>query len=140
MDEALAKVRAEAVGQELDEELAARFPVKESYDIRVDNGGETVAHVYEPLDRTEVTPLVVNMHGGGFVKGCRGRDVVFSRNLAYNSGCLSAFMTPMSTSATPYIMGLGGYDIPSMFKQGIGFALVACVVSVFWAITVFPVI
>ena len=56
------------------------------------------------------------------------------------AACLSAFMTPMSTSATPYIMGLGGYDIPSMFKQGIGFAAVICVVSVAWTITIFPVL
>lgn len=56
------------------------------------------------------------------------------------AACLSAFMTPMSTSATPYIMGLGGYDIPSMFKQGIGFAAVICVVSVAWTMTIFPVL
>jgi len=56
------------------------------------------------------------------------------------AACLSAFMTPMATSATPYIMGLGGYNIASMFKQGIGFAVVACLVSVFWTMTMFPVI
>lgn len=56
------------------------------------------------------------------------------------AACLSAFMTPMSTSATPYIMGLGGYDIPSMIKQGIGFAAVICVVSVAWTMTIFPVL
>ena len=56
------------------------------------------------------------------------------------AACLSSFMTPMSTSATPYIMGLGGYNIPSMFKQGIGFAAVSCVVSVAWTMTIFPVL
>lgn len=56
------------------------------------------------------------------------------------AACLSAFMTPMATSATPYIMGLGGYNISSMIKQGMGFAIVSCVVSVLWTMTVFPVL
>lgn len=56
------------------------------------------------------------------------------------AACLTAFMTPMATSATPYIMGLGGYDIPSMIKQGWLFAIVGCVVSVLWTMTVFPIV
>ena len=56
------------------------------------------------------------------------------------AACLTAFMTPMSTSATPYIMGLGGYDIPYMIKHGALFAALGCVISVLWTMTVFPVI
>lgn len=56
------------------------------------------------------------------------------------AACLTAFMTPMATSATPYIMGLGGYDIPFMIKKGILFAVIGCLVSVFWTMTIFPVV
>lgn len=56
------------------------------------------------------------------------------------AACLTAFMTPMATSATPYIMGLGGYDIPFMFKKGWLFALIGCIVSVFWTMTIIPVL
>lgn len=56
------------------------------------------------------------------------------------SACLTAFMTPMATSATPYIMGLGGYDIKFMIQHGIIFAVLSCVISVFWTMTLFPVL
>ena len=56
------------------------------------------------------------------------------------AACLTAFMTPMSTSASPYIMGLGGYDIPYIIKHGALFAALGCVISVLWTMTVFPVI
>lgn len=56
------------------------------------------------------------------------------------AACLSAFMTPMATGAVPYIMDLGGYSQGSMFKQGILFAVVACVVSVGWIMTIFPIL
>ena len=54
------------------------------------------------------------------------------------AACLSAFMTPMATAAIPYIMDYGGYDQKSMFKQSWLLALICCVVSVGWIMTVFP--
>lgn len=85
-DQALAKMRAEAVGQELDEELAARFPVKEQYDLTIPRAeGDIHVYVYVPENQLEGAPAFVNMHGGGFVKGYRGRDIVFSRNMAYHT-------------------------------------------------------
>ncbi len=54
------------------------------------------------------------------------------------AACLSAFMTPMATAAIPYIMDYGGYDQKSMFKQSWILALICCVVSVGWIMTVFP--
>ncbi|WP_432631248.1 SLC13 family permease [Brotaphodocola sp.] len=54
------------------------------------------------------------------------------------SACLSAFMTPMATSAIPYIMEYGGYDQKSMIKQSWFLSLICCVVSVGWIMTVFP--
>ena len=54
------------------------------------------------------------------------------------AACLSAFMTPMATAAIPYIMDYGGYNQTSMFKQSWLLAIICCVVSVGWVMTVFP--
>ena len=88
-DSALEQVRASAAGMERDYELEAQFPIKERYEITVPHG-DTGVHVFicEPENRDSVTPLIVNMHGGGFVKGYRGRDYAFTVNLACNSGFL----------------------------------------------------
>ena len=56
------------------------------------------------------------------------------------AACLSAFMTPMATAAVPYIMEEGGYNQISLIKQGMLFAVIACVVSVGWIMTIFPII
>ncbi len=54
------------------------------------------------------------------------------------AACLSSFMTPMATAAIPYIMDYGGYNQTSMFKQSWLLALICCIVSVVWVMTVFP--
>ena len=56
------------------------------------------------------------------------------------AGSLAAFMTPMATAAVPFIMEQGGYNQTSMVKQGMLFAVIACVVSVGWIMTVFPIL
>ena len=53
--------------------------------------------------------------------------------------CLSSFMTPMATPAVPMCMASGGYDIKSLIKQSLVPAIVLCLVSVFWIMTVFPI-
>lgn len=55
------------------------------------------------------------------------------------AACLSSFMTPMATAAVPYIMEEGGYDQASMIKQSLLFAVIACIVSVGWIMTIFPI-
>ncbi len=54
------------------------------------------------------------------------------------AACLSAFMTPMATSAVGYIMGSGGYDQKSLIRQSLPLAAICCVVSVGWIMTIFP--
>lgn len=54
------------------------------------------------------------------------------------AACLSAFMTPMATAAIPYMMECGGYDQRSMFKQSWILAILCCVFTVGWVMTVFP--
>lgn len=54
------------------------------------------------------------------------------------SACLSSFMTPMATPAVPMAMASGGYDLKMLMKQSILPAILLCIVSVFWIMTVFP--
>ncbi len=54
------------------------------------------------------------------------------------AACLSAFITPMATPAVPYIMDYGGYSQGAMFKQSWLPALICCIVSVLWIMTIFP--
>jgi len=54
------------------------------------------------------------------------------------AACLSAFMTPMATAAVPYIMSYGGYDQRSMLKQSWLLAIICCVVTVGWIMTIMP--
>ena len=54
------------------------------------------------------------------------------------AGALTAFMTPMATSAIPAIMGAGGYDIKSLVKQGWIQSLVFMVIYILYTMTVMP--
>ncbi|MBQ1490662.1 MAG: hypothetical protein IIZ39_01775 [Blautia sp.] len=56
------------------------------------------------------------------------------------AACLSAFITPMATPAVPYIMSYGGYDQASMFKQSWLFAIICCIVTVGWTMTIVPIL
>ena len=56
------------------------------------------------------------------------------------AACLTAFMTPMATSAVPYMMNYGGYDQASLVKGGWLYAIISCVVSVGWMMTMYPVL
>jgi di/tricarboxylate transporter len=54
------------------------------------------------------------------------------------AACLSAFMTPMATPAVPMIMAEGNYTFSDMVKQSLIPAVLFCVVTVIWTMTVFP--
>ncbi len=54
------------------------------------------------------------------------------------SACLSSFMTPMATPAVPMCMAAGGYNLKSLAKQSVIPALLLCIVSVGWIMTIFP--
>lgn len=56
------------------------------------------------------------------------------------AACLTAFMTPMATGAVPYMMDYGGYDQASLVKGGWLYAIISCIVSVGWMMTVYPVL
>ena len=72
-------------------ELAARFPVKSRQKLEIPGDeADITVYLYEPENRTGVTPLIINLHGGGFVKSYRGRDIILSQNFAWHTGCLVA--------------------------------------------------
>lgn len=54
------------------------------------------------------------------------------------AACLSAFMTPMATPGVPYFMAAGGYDVKDVMKQSWIPAIIFCIISVGWIMTVFP--
>lgn len=56
------------------------------------------------------------------------------------AGCLTAFMTPMATPAVPYMMEYGNYDQKDLLKGGWLYAIISCVVSVGWMMTMYPVL
>lgn len=56
------------------------------------------------------------------------------------AGALTAFMTPMPTAAVPYMMEYGGYNQRDLIRGGWLYALIACVVSVGWIMTIMPVL
>ena len=54
------------------------------------------------------------------------------------AACLTAFLTPMATPAIPMVMGSGGYDIKSLFKQGWLISILLMVGYVVYTMTVLP--
>ena len=69
----------------------------------------------------------------------RNRIAVVGLVILAQAGCLSSFMSPMATPTVPMSMALGGYDLKSVFKQSLIPAVICCVVSVLWIMTVFPI-
>ena len=56
------------------------------------------------------------------------------------AGALTAFMTPMPTAAVPYMMAYGGYRQQDLVKGGWLYAVISCILSVGWVMTVMPVL
>ena len=59
--------------------------------------------------------------------------------LLIQAGTLTAFMTPMPTAAVPYMMEYGGYTQKDLLKGGWLYAVIACIISVAWMMTIMPV-
>ncbi|MGN8817669.1 SLC13 family permease [Oribacterium sp. HCP28S3_H8] len=52
---------------------------------------------------------------------------------------LTAYMTPMATSAVPIMMGAGGYDIKSLVKQSIIPSALFAIIYIFFTMTALPI-
>lgn len=53
-------------------------------------------------------------------------------------GSLTAFLTPMATPAIPMCMGMGGYDLKSLFKGGWLITIILTLVLIFYVMTIYP--
>ena len=83
----LEEVRHQAVGQTLSEEVLNQFHAGYEEERMISTRhGETRVYIYVPEGERNVYPVMVNLHGGGFVKGYRDQDIVYARNIAQNAG------------------------------------------------------
>ncbi|MCI8577805.1 MAG: alpha/beta hydrolase [Lachnospiraceae bacterium] len=91
-EEAMAReIRDSGAGKSLTKEELNAYTVGEEQDLEIDTrAGKCLVHLYWPEDRhrDKLLPLLVNIHGGGFIKGRRDQDIVFCRNLCSRSGCI----------------------------------------------------
>ena len=103
----------------MDEELAARFPVKSRQKLEIPGDeADITVYLYEPENRTGVTPLIINLHGGGFVKSYRGRDIILSQNFAWHTGCLVADVDYKTAPEKKYPYAqMEGYRVVEYFYQ-----------------------
>lgn len=88
-EEKVKEIREGGIGRCLSTEELNRFSVGEEQDFVIETCvGPTLVHYYRPEKAgKEKLPLLINMHGGGFVKGRRDQDIVFCRNICSRSGC-----------------------------------------------------
>ena len=83
----LDSVRKSAVGGSLSEEELNCFHCGHEEERMIPTRyGETHVYIYVPEGGKDTYPLMLNLHGGGFVKGHRDQDVVYCRNMAQNAG------------------------------------------------------
>lgn len=68
-------------GKSLPKEKLNEYHVGKEQDLEIETAaGKTLVHFYRPEGSEGKTiPLLINFHGGGFVKGRRDQDIVFSR-------------------------------------------------------------
>ena len=118
----LERVRSQAVGQEVDQALLDQYPVqsqeKKEFPTR---HGKVTAYIYRPFAEQEKLPVLINFHGGGFVKGYRGRDFGFSRILAVNGQCLVVDVDYKIAPEYQYPYAVEeGYDLVCYFQEHAG--------------------
>ncbi|HCK88920.1 MAG TPA: hypothetical protein DHW39_08935 [Erysipelotrichaceae bacterium] len=68
-------------GKSLPAEKLNAYHTGEERDFEIDTkAGKTLVHFYRPeISEGKILPLLINFHGGGFVKGRRDQDIVFAR-------------------------------------------------------------
>ncbi len=101
-------------GKSLPEEKLNEFHAGEERDFEIDTAaGKTLVHFYRPENSEgKVLPLLINFHGGGFVKGRRDQDIVFARKFCQlgNIAVLDVDYVPAPLMRYPGQM-LASYDV-----------------------------
>ena len=86
-------IRETGAGAHLPEEKLGEFKTGREKDLTADTrAGKMTVHLYWPVgfDSMKPLPMLVNIHGGGFVKGRRDQDIVFCRNFCSRAGVIVA--------------------------------------------------
>ena len=69
-------------GKSLPSEKLYEFQVGREWTLEIDTCvGKTKVYMYWPEGVEGPLPLLINIHGGGFIKGMRDQDFVFCRNI-----------------------------------------------------------
>lgn len=72
----------QGAGRSLPPEKLNEFQVEKEWDLEIETAvGKTVVHMYLPRTEQKQVPLMINIHGGGFIKGRRDQDIVYCRNI-----------------------------------------------------------
>lgn len=81
-------LRDSSVGNSVSNELMNLYHVRKTDEMMVPTrDGETHVYIYYP-ESSQVRPLFINIHGGGFIKGHRQQDIVFSKNICSRANCV----------------------------------------------------
>lgn len=81
------ELRQGGIGRRLSEEEMGIYPPLWESDFTIPTrAGDCLVHYYRPVQTDEALPLLINIHGGGFVKGRRDQDIVYCRNISSRSG------------------------------------------------------
>lgn len=85
------ELRNGGVGRKLTREQLEQFCVEREWKEQIDTeAGKTLVHFYAPKSSGKPLPLLINVHGGGFIKGRRDQDIVFCRNIGSQFGGIVA--------------------------------------------------
>lgn len=97
------EIRCQGIGKSLSPEELQRFCVDREWDMEIETrAGKTLVHMYAPEAGKEFLPLLINIHGGGFIKGRRDQDIVFCRNIGSRSGIMVADVDYVPAPAMRY--------------------------------------
>lgn len=73
--------------------------------------GDVQVYRYLPEKAEKPLPVIVNFHGGGFIKGYREKDTLFARNLCCHTNCMVLDIDYKTAPEYPYPYALEeGYD------------------------------
>lgn len=118
----LEQVRSQMTAPQADEGTLKNYPVKrqEQFEISTRHG-QTGIYLYEPFtpeDQKDPLPVLVNFHGGGFVKGYQAKCITFGRILAREGHCLVFDVDYKLAPEYPYPYALEeGWDVVRFLRS-----------------------
>lgn len=119
----LEQVRSQMMAPQADEERLKQYPVKRQEKSSIPTRhGQTAIYIYEPLPCADTPqgklPVLVNFHGGGFVKGYQAKFMVYGRILASKGACLVVDVDYRLAPEYPYPCALEeGWDVVRYLRQ-----------------------